>query len=364
MSVFDSPLYRAKERLSIPYLWHVLGLPGSPARSCRSPFREDRNASFAVYADGSRWHDFSTSDGGDSVDFLARALRISVEDAARQLIEMAGAESPMRAPQPMPKTNNGEVERQSKRKAWPLFEVCSNEEIACIADLRGLSYDSVSIAADRGLLFCADSNEGRAWIITDSYRKNAQARLLSGRTWAAGIKAKTLPGSEAAWPVGLKEAAAFKGIALVEGGPDLLAAIHLAWCGGTEDVIAPVAMLGASNQIPETALSLFAGKIVRIFRHEDVAGHNAAQRWAARLGNVAARVDGFSFEESMQESGTPVNDLNDFVHLSVDQWENNRRAVDQAFAFVAKTSPFRKLKSRDLVIDIAPIKESVATLAA
>jgi hypothetical protein len=364
MIALDSPLQRAKERFSIPLLWQVLGLAGSPARSCKSPFRKDRKASFAIYADGSRWHDFGSSDGGDAVDFVARALSTSLEDAARKLIELAGSQSPMHIHRPTRDVKNAGDQRESKRGGWPLFESCTREEIACIAELRGLSCESVSIAAGRGLLFCADSIEGRAWIISDSYRKNAQARLLSGRPWAAGMKAKTLPGSEAAWPIGLREAEPFQGIALVEGGPDLLAAIHLAWCIGAEDLIAPVAMLGASNQIPETALSLFASKRVRIFMHEDVAGHNAARRWALRLATVAARVDGFSFEGSTQDDGIPVNDLNEFAHLSEDEWENARDAADQAFNFVAKTPPSRKLKARRHLIEIATIKEPTAKLAA
>ena len=97
------------------------------------------------------------------------------------------------------------------------------------------------------------------------------------------MKAKTLPGSQAASPIGLLEASSFPAIALVEGGPDILAAVHLAWCAGVEDHIAVVAMLGASNRIPEDVLRHFAGKRVRIFQHDDDAGRNAGALWAAQL---------------------------------------------------------------------------------
>jgi hypothetical protein len=86
----DSPLHVAKERLAIQTLWHLFNLPGRPGKSCRSPFHEDRNASFSVYDDGRKWHDFATREGGDAADFLARALNLSKEDACHKLIELAG----------------------------------------------------------------------------------------------------------------------------------------------------------------------------------------------------------------------------------------------------------------------------------
>jgi hypothetical protein len=86
----DSPLQAAKEELPIPALWQLLNLPGKPARSCRSPFREDRNPSFSIYDGGRKWKDYATGEGGDAVDFVAVAFGISNEDACRKLIELAG----------------------------------------------------------------------------------------------------------------------------------------------------------------------------------------------------------------------------------------------------------------------------------
>ena len=89
-AALDSPLQAAKERLTIAALWAMLGLPGKYGRSCRSPFREDRNPSFSVYDDGRKWKDHATGEGGDAVDFIAMALGISNEHACRKLIELAG----------------------------------------------------------------------------------------------------------------------------------------------------------------------------------------------------------------------------------------------------------------------------------
>ncbi len=116
----------------------------------------------------------------------------------------------------------------------------------------------------------------------------------------------TLGGSRASWPVGLLEASQYPVIALVEGGPDLLAAFDLILKSGVKKIIAPVAMLGASLSIPDDALPLFEGKRVRIFPHTDAneAGTSAARRWAGQLQSVAMKVDGYAFA---------YGDLNDFA---------------------------------------------------
>ena len=96
---------------------------------------------------------------------------------------------------------------------------------------------------------------------------------------------------------------------IVEGGPDLLAAFHLAWCAGVESQIAPVAVLGARNEIPDDALPHFAGKRVRIFPDNDKEGQDAKERWAAQLLAAGADVDSYSFAGLLRADGAPVKDL-------------------------------------------------------
>ena len=83
----------ALEQFRLPELWRRLGLAGEPTRSCRSPFREDRHPSFSVFDGGLRWKDHGTGEGGDTVDFIAKAKGCTKSEAARVLIAMAGAES-------------------------------------------------------------------------------------------------------------------------------------------------------------------------------------------------------------------------------------------------------------------------------
>jgi len=147
---------------------------------------------------------------------------------------------------------------------------------------------------------------------------------LDGERWEhiGGAKAYTLPGSWASFPIGAEESKAFPFIALVEGAPDLLAALQYCWAESRLKDVAPVAMLGASNPIPEEALPLFAGKRIRIFPHLDEAGKNAAQLWASKLAGVGAHVDGFSFEGLKMTNGEPVRDFNDMTAIDYDSFES------------------------------------------
>lgn len=335
----ESPLAYAKARLTVFDLWSRLNIPGRPGKSCFCPFHENsKTEAFSIYQDGKRWKCFAGCGEGDAADFLALALGVSPEEGCRKLIELAGGHgiSPS-LPAPRPRLRRV-AQSHDKRGSWPKFIKPTEAEIRAIAGQRGLGIEGVSLAAERGLLFCADSGEGRAWIVSDSRRINAQARLLSGKAWKrlGGKKAWTLPGSEAAWPVGLPEARPFAAIALVEGGPDLLAALHLAWCAGVEDRIAPVAMLGSSLALPADALRDFAGKRVRIFPDADTAGQTALARWASKLLAAGAEVDGYDYSGLAREDGKPVKDLNDFAHVCADQWESDRDVIESAFRFARK----------------------------
>jgi len=80
MSTDYSPLKSALETLTVPDVWHRLGLEGRPGKLCRSPFREDRNPSFSVYKNGRLWKDHATDEGGDAADFCAKARNLSKKE--------------------------------------------------------------------------------------------------------------------------------------------------------------------------------------------------------------------------------------------------------------------------------------------
>jgi DNA primase len=78
-----------KDRLTIPVLWQILKLPGIPRKSCHSPFREDRRPSFSIYDNDRRWKDHSTGDGGDGIEFIAKAKGITQKEAFKLFLTIA-----------------------------------------------------------------------------------------------------------------------------------------------------------------------------------------------------------------------------------------------------------------------------------
>ncbi len=322
MSANRPTIADAKARLDVPTLWKRLSLPGEPSRSCRCPLHEDRSASFSVYVGNKgsmRWKCHAGCGEGGPVELLARALDIDEREACRRLVQLAfgdNSEAPM-TERPYPKP----VPPPARRLVLPVgLNPGSRAEIVAVAQRRNLSFEGVSLAVRRGLLFFAASREYYAWIVTDRARVNAQARRIDGAFWEhIEAKAWTLPGSRAAWPVGTQEASELPFVALVEGAPDLLAAHHYIARERRAADVGAIAMLGASNQIPEDALKLLAGKRVRLFPHADTAGRAAAVRWTRQLEQVGCTVDAFRFDGLYRGDGLAVKDLNDLAIPTADR---------------------------------------------
>jgi hypothetical protein len=304
----------AKQRLTIPMIWARLDLPGSPKTACRSPFREDKHGSFSVSKCGRLFNDFGTGEAGDAIDFLALATGLSKKAATIRFIEMAGGASCS----PLPVKQSPPTASQPRQKpVFPAFERGTDEELHALADLRKISFAACFIASGGGILHFATLKGHRAFVLTDDARLAAQARRLDGQPWDhIGAKAWTLPGSWAAWPVGLGTGAAYPSFTLCEGGPDLLAALHFIHERDAETLVFPLAMLGASQRIHPDALPLLSGKRVRIYAHTDPAGAKAANRWAAQLATVGATVDCADFTGLRKANGSPIEDLNDCTQIN------------------------------------------------
>lgn len=61
---------------------------------CRSPFRNERTASFCVSPDKQFWYDFGTSEGGDAISFIEKMENLSFLEAVEMLSDIAGLEIP------------------------------------------------------------------------------------------------------------------------------------------------------------------------------------------------------------------------------------------------------------------------------
>ena len=318
----------AKARLRIPDLWRLCGLPGVPRKSCRCPFHDDHHASFSIFADGQRWMCHARCGGGDAVDFLRHAHGHSPADACREFLRLAGggyvpAGRVNRRPPP------STPEPVARKIALAGVSTGLPAQWEELATLRHVSPEAVALATRRGVLVFGQWQGRAAWFVTDSARRNAQARRMDGQPWAeiGGKKAWTIcePGN-ARWPVGANEALLFPCLALCEGGPDLLAAFHFIMAEGREADCSAVAMLGASLGIHPDALSLFAGRRIRIFGHADGesrAGDRAVGRWATQLTHAGATVDALNCAGLRKVDGSAVKDLNDLISIHPDDLQAN-----------------------------------------
>ena len=308
-----SALEHAKAAFTIDDAWSRLGLSGHPAKSCRSPFRDDRSPSFSVFDNGTRWRDHGTGEGGDVCDFLAAALNVDPSDAARWLLEQTNTRTSRRDWPRMQTVAQAKPTPPEPRKplVLPPMDKGTIAELAQLQRQRGFQhFGGLQILIDRGQLRFATMRDGaespRCWLITDSAKRSANARRLDGKPWQAlpgQPKAKTLPGSQAAWPLGairIKKADAV--VLLCEGTPDLLAAATWAAFDCPEEWEA-VAMPGRMPIHPE-ALPLFQSKTVYIFVHNDAPGTAAARTWQTQLIAAGAIVIALCSE-------TKGRDLND-----------------------------------------------------
>lgn len=267
-----------------------MGLPGEPARDCRSPFREDKRPSFSVYMakDGERWFDHAEGVGGDIVDFYAKAKGVTIQQAIDQLGAMIGEATP-------PKASSYKVAKEVKEVEWPSdFRSPTIMEIESLGLLRGIPPGAFDLAERLGFLKVGTHKGELLWFLTDASKKGAEGKTFTGEPClASGKKTIALTGTNKSWAYGLKSENELwdkmDKLILVEGLPDFFAALELVtdWPGNAR----PVAMLGASSTPGEECRNHFKGRDVLIIPHNDVAGNAASEKWSNQLYALgAARV--------------------------------------------------------------------------
>jgi hypothetical protein len=321
-----------KARISIPMVAERFFSGWQPKVSCKSPFREEDRPSFSVYANGTKWKDQATGNGGSVIDFYMQCKSC---DRAQAIADLKGwldggtvnVAPIIRAPA-APKVE------ERKPQVHPELRKPTVAELEEISEWRSISVPALQIAVDRGFLWTATStNFGyECLIVTDQTRKNYRVRRMD-RQLINGSKAICLTGSQASWPIGLEDAKSYPCIALCEGEMDFLAAFGHAYASGVEDQVAPVCMSGASNRIPEEVIPLFKDKRVRIFVQADKAGEDASMRWYKQLKGVSTKVDGFDFASYYDTNESVVTDLNDLLRVHSDCWEQHREDIESIMNF-------------------------------
>lgn len=285
------------------------------------PFHNERTPSFHVHPEAAYYKCFGCGAHGDVIEYARRRHGVSFQEAVNSLASRLGLSvlpDMLRTPGAAPKKRRP-IATRAPSQTWVRLQQQMRPgtlaQTIALADLRKLpAFAGLELAHRHGQLFFADvfddGYEWESWLITDSSRRNAQARRADGKPYdSIRAKAKTIQGCEASWPIGIAEATNCPEIALVEGGPDFLAAWHLIWFMDKIQTIRPVSMLGASQRIHPDALPLFANKVVHIFPHSDenLAGDKAAERWTEQLLSVGA------FPRSFRVGDHDVKDLNDLA---------------------------------------------------
>lgn len=145
-----------------------------PAKSCRSPFRPDRTASFSVFDEGRRWYDFAEGTGGDVVDFVRRALACSFQEAIKYLGGCGSDCQQLSKPDCIHKPSR-------PTQHWPSLRKPTQIDLQRIAKIRGISVKGLELAVSHGLLWTASYYGFPSWVVTDSERRTASFRRLDGK---------------------------------------------------------------------------------------------------------------------------------------------------------------------------------------
>lgn len=306
------------------------------AVSLRCPAHEDRNPSLSIRPPGSNgWLRMKCFRGCTREAILETAgLGLAdlgpPRDDLRPMLS-SKAHRPLPSPASRPSMPNlDDDDKRAKRAAWLEFQPPTPGDLDALADLRGITRDGLRLAVARGLLAILPNYRGhRAWVVFDASCNAAQVRRLDGTPWpgrdGGAVKALSLPGTRADWPIGTAAIGPqHEAILLLEGGPDLLAAHVFLFAENREANAAAVGLLGAGASIAPDALEAFRGRRVRIVAHADDAGQEAAQRWGEQLHPLAARLDVVTLGTLRRLDGAPCKDLNDALHVDADTFEQAR----------------------------------------
>src|SRR5262249_24307165 len=147
----------AKERLRIPDLWRLLGLPGEPKACCRSPFRKEKRPSFSIFDEGRAAFDHGTGEAFDGPKFFAKARGLPMgHQALAEFVQLAGGDRESCEKFSPQQSTDSERRREAVHQKPDLskFRMPSKVELHAIARDRGLCLAAPEIAKRLGCLKC------------------------------------------------------------------------------------------------------------------------------------------------------------------------------------------------------------------
>jgi hypothetical protein len=271
------------------------------------PFHQEKSGSFNVSSARQRYHCFGCGADGDAIKFVQEREGLEFVEAVRRLAARAGIyidDSP-EVERTFTKPAVAPPVRREKKRGYPELPALhdgTQSDWRALAALRGLREQTIYHAVSLDWVRFGEWRGQPAWFVLDRSKCNAQARRMDGRPVYDKIKADTVKGSWAKWPLGISEAQ-HQTILLTEGGPDWLAALEIIDQAGLH--ASPCGVLGASMPLHEKSLPFFAGKRVFIAEHADPAGAAASARWSEQLDGIA----------EVHICPMPDDDLNDAVRI-------------------------------------------------
>lgn len=273
--------------------WRDLGLEGTPATSCRCPWREDRNPSFSVFDEGRKFKDHATDEAGDVFEFVKLSLGADFKEAASWIEDRAGV---MRQERP---TRPHRTVTKAKGIQWPSELVRGTERTwEAFARIRGLTFPAIHAAIHGGLLKFTKMQGHKCFVVTDESGMAGEIRKIDGEDFPNGRKVYGLPGVDKSWLVGgawLSETRNETPVFIAEGSTDFLAAFdaysRYRRAGGKRSWL-PLALLGASGKTLHRDLhEHLAGRTVRLAPDGDNAGAKMAEHWGTMLSAMGCPVE-------------------------------------------------------------------------
>ena len=140
-------------------------------------------------------------------------------------------------------------------------------------------------------------------------------------------RVRALQGSASKEPIGVIQTQDYPCVAVVEGGPDTLAAFHFMLVCGTQDVVAPICMESTSAEFSAADLKRLRGKSVLIFpHHTKKEERQATLKWLAQLETVCADIEVIDLRGLCK-------DLNELTTLEYDDCEQCRFDLETLMIF-------------------------------
>lgn len=227
-----------------------------------SPLREEKTASFHVYRDGRRWHDFGNGCGGDIIDLAKHMLNaMSTREALARIDEITGNEwKNMLMPR---KVKN--IANQSHRASITINSICDlSTTLLRYSRSRGIHDEVIKefchqvnfTVNGKNIFAIGFKNNMGGWDVRNSFYKGA-----------IGKKAITSMVDIADKPV-----------AVFEGFFDYLSSIELGWL----DIHDHNAIVLNSTSLVESAIPFLLSRQVILSLDNDKAGREAARRISSK----------------------------------------------------------------------------------